>query len=463
MFADDAYNKYTSGGHGSLIGNWLEERAIRDATGEGRTVPQRHIPRSGLLKDFTKKPSAGPRKQDNTFERVYGPEANARHVPFSKTIGAGEADLAGEGFPVPLMLQAEGRVARQGPRETAAAAARQEVAEQDQQEEEDERDRQANVRHFATTTGSHFDKPNETQVEKPTRLRQSFMDELRHGPTPDRSKGMQNRGLEVRPDVHYSNLQGVTHAHMSLVDGALRNDMKVSCGGGFSAFGKQSDFSKPINEFVRGLSKDDEMDELYKTVKGADPLGQPAGVAPRAAAFAGVPSLAALKAAVHARIAEVLGPHGYISLRQRLYDTGDQEGFVPMSDIVGVLRNELGLTQEDVGDQELGIYLNQLVTMRKNEVRIAAFITSLRPPLPQAVKRAVLQTFAGLLGGEGGAAIRLGVWLSRVTDGELRQTLVSAFGGEDEASVADTPVTESVFVELFSDLAPLVDIRPLLA
>jgi hypothetical protein len=27
---------------------------LRSETGEGRCIPQRHIPRSGLLKDFTK-------------------------------------------------------------------------------------------------------------------------------------------------------------------------------------------------------------------------------------------------------------------------------------------------------------------------------------------------------------------------------------------------------------------------
>lgn len=54
---DDAYNKYLgadSGKAGTLLGNWLEERVLRETTGEGRTVPQRHVKRSGLLKDFTK-------------------------------------------------------------------------------------------------------------------------------------------------------------------------------------------------------------------------------------------------------------------------------------------------------------------------------------------------------------------------------------------------------------------------
>ena len=34
---DSAYNKYRGkNGHGTLIGNWQEERDLRDFTGEGR-------------------------------------------------------------------------------------------------------------------------------------------------------------------------------------------------------------------------------------------------------------------------------------------------------------------------------------------------------------------------------------------------------------------------------------------
>lgn len=33
---DAAYNKHTKGGHGTLVGNWQEERDLRNFTGEGR-------------------------------------------------------------------------------------------------------------------------------------------------------------------------------------------------------------------------------------------------------------------------------------------------------------------------------------------------------------------------------------------------------------------------------------------
>merc|ERR1719262_2198476 len=94
QFTDDAYNKKILKPEvgGTLVGNWLEERSIREATGEGRTVPNRHIPRSGLLQDFTKVPSSGPRKVDNTFERIYGHRAYDVDERSSDIIGSGDTE-----------------------------------------------------------------------------------------------------------------------------------------------------------------------------------------------------------------------------------------------------------------------------------------------------------------------------------------------------------------------------------
>lgn len=64
---------FQTGKHGTLIGNWCEEASIRGCTGEGRSIPRRHIKRSGLLKDFTRQIDQNSmKKDDNTFERCYG-------------------------------------------------------------------------------------------------------------------------------------------------------------------------------------------------------------------------------------------------------------------------------------------------------------------------------------------------------------------------------------------------------
>jgi hypothetical protein len=42
----DRYNKHAKGGHGTLVGNWHEEKALRELTGHGRSQPTEHIPKS---------------------------------------------------------------------------------------------------------------------------------------------------------------------------------------------------------------------------------------------------------------------------------------------------------------------------------------------------------------------------------------------------------------------------------
>ena len=54
-YTDDIYNNNLpkkSHAYGTLVGNWSEEHVLRTTVGEARTVPQRHVKRSGLLKDF---------------------------------------------------------------------------------------------------------------------------------------------------------------------------------------------------------------------------------------------------------------------------------------------------------------------------------------------------------------------------------------------------------------------------
>ena len=158
-FSDDDYNKSLVEGAGTLIGNWCEERVLRDSCGEGRTVPQRHIPRSGLLTDWSKTPSSGPRKQDDTFDRVYGPNAKVAHVPVSKMIGAGEEDIFGD-CRVADTLHAEGRIPRRGAKSIMDEATRLAAAELEVREEEAEVDAQARERLFETSSGATYTNPH---------------------------------------------------------------------------------------------------------------------------------------------------------------------------------------------------------------------------------------------------------------------------------------------------------------
>lgn len=69
----EAYNKTLPQGHpahGTLMGNWLEEQALRKKTGVGRTVPGQHYPkmRSTLYNSDYKYNTERP--VNNTFDRL---------------------------------------------------------------------------------------------------------------------------------------------------------------------------------------------------------------------------------------------------------------------------------------------------------------------------------------------------------------------------------------------------------
>ena len=73
------YNKHTKPGRQTLIGNWHEERAMREFTGVGRypisliiifrTIVREHIPKRHL--NF-EEPIKTDKKFDNTTDRIYG-------------------------------------------------------------------------------------------------------------------------------------------------------------------------------------------------------------------------------------------------------------------------------------------------------------------------------------------------------------------------------------------------------
>lgn len=464
QFSDDAYNKSVMtvcpGAAGTLIGNWSEERVLRDSCGEGRSVPQRHMPRSGLLTDWTKVPSCGPRKQDNTFERVYGPKAHVKHVPFSKQIGGGEDDIFGD-TPVAATLQAAGRIPHTGQKELAARKARLEAAEEAVQAEEDIIEARAQERYFETTTALHFNKPDMAQTELPTHTRASCKLELLHGPAPDRKRGLMNEGLEVPSHVHYSNLEAPTQARMCFADPRARNDLQASAALGITVFGRNNQFTKSTGECLLGLSKDEALDVMFQSRAQTQPMRTLGGSAPRGAPFAGVPSLAMLKEVIHANILDCGGPTGYVVLRQRLFDGSDDEGFVKKDFIVSVLRNEFSL-DATVPDKALDVWISQLITMKKDELHVGAFMGSLRPALSLKERRRVIDVFEAM--GPVDGAVQLGAYLEKVKDPILKDTIVTAFGAQgDAASVADMPITEAIFTELMSDLAPFSGLDALLS
>lgn len=64
-----AENIYNKGMNGTLVGNWWEEKELKEATGTTRTIPREHIAKKhGDLEN----PIISNQKVDNTYERING-------------------------------------------------------------------------------------------------------------------------------------------------------------------------------------------------------------------------------------------------------------------------------------------------------------------------------------------------------------------------------------------------------
>ena len=63
------YNKGNDRARGTLIGNWYEERALRDFTGVGRCIVREHIPKKHL--NF-EEPIKTDKEFDKTHDRIHG-------------------------------------------------------------------------------------------------------------------------------------------------------------------------------------------------------------------------------------------------------------------------------------------------------------------------------------------------------------------------------------------------------
>lgn len=89
-----SYNKYVNQGKGTLVGNWNEERSLREFTGIGRRVVKEHIPKRHC--DFDQ-PIISDKPYDNTNQRIYGEKLQA--PMFSETYSIGKSTNPADALP----------------------------------------------------------------------------------------------------------------------------------------------------------------------------------------------------------------------------------------------------------------------------------------------------------------------------------------------------------------------------
>lgn len=137
--SESIYNKFGAKAHGTLVGNWQEERELKDFTGVPRTIPKQHIPKKHL--DF-ENPITATVERDDTKARIYGEE--------TQTLFKSENNGYGRGFNKAETLPTKGKKTK-----TIEQEIEQQVL-QEMKEKEEEQERIRNMRYFDSTARTTY-------------------------------------------------------------------------------------------------------------------------------------------------------------------------------------------------------------------------------------------------------------------------------------------------------------------
>jgi len=431
QFTDDAYNKQLKGKgvhQGTLIGNWFEEGCQRDGTGEGRTIPQRHVRRSGLLRDFTRLPSDGTRVCDDTFERLYGHRKYDVVSASSHEIGKkdGLCHLtAMQREPVQANLVYQ----QVGLREVERNEKFLQHAVDFVQAKEDAKDA-LNEKRFFQTSSEDFAMPKASDVEKPAHPRTSCRNEIMRGPPPPDSVLFAKQGLDFDKETHYTLQEAIT-AHTVFASNPETVSI-VNMTHASNGFRRNSAVSCPVETFLDGAEKDSSEPAAGPV---AMPLRQPA-VLPT-----GNVTLPAVKSAIRGKF-DQYGGRAIVVLRAALEDVAHDDATVSISDATQVL------CPEGLDPVAVEMYLKMQATMRKDRLQITKVIDSLRPTIPATRMSQIASLWESL---ETSQHVDLATWTGAI-QGEVSEMISSDLGSEPGMVIGKTS-----FYEYFADLSAGMD------
>lgn len=356
QFTDDAYNKELKGqeaGTGTLIGNWYEEGVQRSGTGEGRTHTQRHIRRSGLLKDFTRMPSDGTRVQDDTFGRCHGHRkydlAHKTSLEYGPPAKPHVTALNNE----PRMAPKKGTGVRLAADEAEYYAFAQECAAA----EEDHQDELREARSWETA--GHFPVPAIDNTST-RHARLNCRRELLQGPELSDAEVHARLGVDFAKLEPFTTQEAVT-AHTEM---AANKETRTALRASALSHGFRKDFSNSDTRGWRDEQKDVALPQTQTDVfpDAHKPLGY---------------GLSDLKLAILAKWTAAHGPQAVPQLREALRARGDGS-WVSVADLREVLAVDGGF------EAAIATYVKQMCTMDKSRAQVAKVIESLRPSVPNA-------------------------------------------------------------------------------
>jgi len=382
-FSSDDYNKthnasvYPQCNHGTLIGNWQEEREIRYSTGEGRSIPQRHIKRSGLLKDFTRQlDQTQAKKQDNTFERVYGGlDCKDKIRPTNMSYGNGAKFAEEDDFcdwPI-LYAFSDTKPIREKIQEKQMVTVVEAVAKEDAEKIEAQRE----IRHFDCSSEVYNYKAGQkAEHAKPSAIKTLFT-----GPATEEKNQCGNQGLRADLGVNYSLQNAVTHGSEKMGKRGKLNNDGVSRVFSNSVFNKNATFSTPVELYLDGACKTADLVVQDQAANSTVPAS--VTQEPYAHLLKKVPQLSDLKQHIKECVTAFAFAdddttasavnHNMAKFRSQLQSKAS-EGFISIADFKQALV-DVGATNSDVVFKP---WMDRVSSVKKGHVRIEAICESLR-------------------------------------------------------------------------------------
>jgi hypothetical protein len=426
QFTDDAYNKQVKGfeaGNGTLVGNWYEEVCQREGTGEGRTVPARHIRRSGLLKDFTRLPTDGTRKQDDTFERILGQRKLEAMSNSAAEVGKPDGKVhvtAMNRDPV----QASLILPQVGAKELRDRVEYYDHAKEYVTAVQDAIDELGQRRELTSSSAAAYTIPVPTEPAE-TKAKSSGRRELLSGPPLADSVVYSKAGVDFDKMAHYTVQEAVT-ANTEFASNP-ESRAAVNLTPTINGFRRDFTFSVPCERFIKGPEKDSA--EPPRDAPSI-PLSQTPVMS------VGNVSLVDVKKAISAQLAETYGSRMYVALRLALEEKALADKTVLISDATA-------LFTADVPAFAVKCYLQQMATMAKDRVQITKVMNSLRPAVPNASLKLMAELYEALPVEVG--MIDLTAWNSAVP--AAKDAVCADLG------VSSSMLSKDLLVEYLSDLS----------
>lgn len=345
------YNKSVARGHGTLIGNWLEEEILRDASGHTHLESSRH------LDTFMRVMGDRPYPVAETFITSTGrrgrppPEpADARPSSTSRVAACRRIHELAEHARESCMFRANALEVE------AIDVALKERREKRSRENVDAR---TETDHCATETESssnykfhHPDPSSPEQLTAEERAERFFKQHEEAGVLEGAELVSRWTELASAPS---SSVQQTPHV-------------------GRMTFGKDSFFSLPIHCSLRGLCKDTEALELLEQSlksKGDHTV----------ATQAVLPALQAFKQRLREAIRRTKGCLGFLVLKTYLKEISDERGLVPAEFVEQLLWDDFDVRSSDIPRAHLRSALKILTLMDKASIRTSDLVEFIWAPL----------------------------------------------------------------------------------